>query len=107
MISASGIAPRYTTTGTGTTQDSTSNNSDPFANAAGGSLGKDEFVKLLVTQMQNQDPLNPMDGKELATQLAQFSSVEQLININDKLDNLAKLINPGTADSTGDTTQAA
>jgi flagellar hook assembly protein FlgD len=48
-----------------------------------------------------------MDGKELATQLAQFSSVEQLININDKLDNLAKLINPGAADSTGDTTQAA
>jgi flagellar basal-body rod modification protein FlgD len=109
MISASGITPRYTTTGTGTTQDSTSTSSstDPFASAAGGALGKDEFVKLLVTQMQNQDPLNPMDGKELATQLAQFSSVEQLININDKLDNLAKLINPGATESTGDTTQAA
>ncbi|HET6566883.1 MAG TPA: FlgD immunoglobulin-like domain containing protein, partial [Rhodothermales bacterium] len=41
--------------------------------------------KLLVTQMSNQDPLNPMDGQQFAAQLAQFSSVEQLINISDAL----------------------
>ena len=62
-------------------------------------MGKDEFVKLLVTEMQNQDPLNPMDGKELAVQLAQFSSVEQLMNINTKLDDLTTALkaSPATA----------
>lgn len=59
-----------------------------FGKPAGGSMGKDEFVKLLVAQMSNQDPLNPMDGKELAVQLAQFSSIEQLLNVNSKLDEL-------------------
>ena len=53
----------------------------------GGALGKDEFVKLLVAQMTHQDPLNPMDGTQMASQLAQFSSVEQLMNIGAKLDS--------------------
>lgn len=48
-------------------------------------LGKDEFLQLLVTQLSNQDPLNPLDGQEFAAQLAQFSTVEQLVNINDTL----------------------
>lgn len=48
----------------------------------GGVLGKDEFLKLLVAQMRHQDPLSPMKGEELAVQLAQFSSVEQLMNLN-------------------------
>ena len=48
-------------------------------------LGKDEFLKLLVAQLKNQDPTNPMDGQQMAAQLAQFSSVEQLISINETL----------------------
>ncbi|MCB0330639.1 MAG: hypothetical protein KDD70_13280 [Bdellovibrionales bacterium] len=45
-----------------------------------------EFLELLVTQLQNQDPLDPMQNEEFAVQLAQFSQVEQLIDINQKLD---------------------
>ena len=48
-------------------------------------LGKDDFIKLLVAQLKHQDPLNPQDGTQMATQLAQFSSVEQLMNINSTL----------------------
>lgn len=46
-------------------------------------LGKDDFLKLLVTQLRTQDPLSPMDGQQMAVQLAQFSSVEQLMVINE------------------------
>jgi flagellar basal-body rod modification protein FlgD len=49
------------------------------------SLGKDDFLNLLVTQMQNQDPLNPMDSTAFTAQLAQFSSLEELQNINETL----------------------
>ena len=49
-------------------------------------LGKDDFLKLLVTQLRTQDPLNPMDGQEMAVQLAQFSSVEQLMVINEGIE---------------------
>lgn len=61
-------------------------------NAPSGSskLGKDAFLQLLVAQMKNQDPTNPMDGRKLVTQLAQFNSVEQLINLNDGMSDLMK-----------------
>jgi len=54
-------------------------------------MGKDDFLKLLVTQLSNQDPLNPMDGQQFAAQLAQFSSVEQLLNINESMAAQAEL----------------
>lgn len=52
-------------------------------------LGQDAFLKMLVAQLQNQDPLNPMDGTDFSAQLAQFSQLEQLINLNDSMDSLA------------------
>jgi flagellar basal-body rod modification protein FlgD len=57
----------------------------------GGKLGKDEFLRLLVTQMQNQDPMNPMQGEEFAAQLAQFSSLEQLVGIGEQLASQAEM----------------
>ncbi len=47
----------------------------------GDNMGKDEFLKILVTQLQNQDPLNPMDDKEFIAQMAQFTSLEQMQNV--------------------------
>jgi flagellar basal-body rod modification protein FlgD len=51
----------------------------------GGKLGKDEFLRLLTTQLRYQDPMNPMDGHQLAADLAQFSGLEQLLNMNDAM----------------------
>lgn len=47
---------------------------------------KEEFLNILVTQLKNQDPLNPMENDRFAVDLAQFSQLEQLINLNDKFD---------------------
>jgi flagellar basal-body rod modification protein FlgD len=56
---------------------------------ASGEITRDDFMKLLIAQLQNQDPLSPLDNQEFAVQLAQFNSLEQLIGLNEKLDNLA------------------
>jgi flagellar basal-body rod modification protein FlgD len=49
---------------------------------------QDDFLKLLIAQLQNQDPLQPMDNQQFAVQLATFNSLEQLIGINNKLGSL-------------------
>lgn len=52
-------------------------------------MGKDEFLKLLTFQLQNQDPLKPMEQNKMAAELAQFSQLEQLTNLNSKFDDAA------------------
>jgi len=53
-------------------------------------MGRDAFLKLLVAQLKNQDPLKPQDDSAFVAQLAQFSSLEQTMGINDRLDTLSK-----------------
>jgi flagellar basal-body rod modification protein FlgD len=64
------------------------NNTSSLYDNTSNILGKDDFLTLLITQLQNQDPLNPTDSVEYTAQLAQFSSLEQLSNINQNLEYL-------------------
>ena len=68
--------------------DTKSKTSDQAAVSSAQDL-QNQFLNLLVTQLQNQDPLDPMDSVNFTSQLAQFSSLEQLTQINKGLDALA------------------
>ncbi len=55
-------------------------------------MGKEDFLAMLVAQLENQDPLNPMDGTDFSAQLAQFSQLEQLMNLNTSMETLASSV---------------
>ncbi|KQT45168.1 flagellar basal body rod modification protein [Aureimonas sp. Leaf454] len=69
------------------------------ADAKQASLDYDAFLKLLVAQMQNQDPLNPTDATQQLSQLAAFSNVEQSIKVNQKLESMMTLSSLNQADA--------
>jgi len=74
-----------TVTGATTAQGTTAN-----SNLGSTKLGKDAFLKLLTAQLANQDPMQPMDDKEFITQLAQFSSLEQMQSMNTNIETMTK-----------------
>ena len=61
---------------------------NPTSSSKSDILGKDDFLNLLVTQLRHQDPLSPMESAEFTSQLAQFSSLEQMSNVNTNLELL-------------------
>ncbi len=65
-----------------------SNYKKPTKQTGNSELGKDAFLQLLITQLQNQDPTNPMDDREFISQMAQFSSLEQMQNMTKAMESM-------------------
>lgn len=63
--------------------------SPPARTGGAGELGKQDFLQLLVAQLRNQDPLRPMEDREFITQLAQFRTLETMINLEERVQALA------------------
>lgn len=64
---------------------------DTAKTSTSGGVGQDTFLKLLIAQMKNQDPTQPQDSAQYIAQLAQFTSLEKLTSINDRLGQLLNL----------------
>ena len=94
------VGANGTTPPAGTTTASKS----PTANSTTGMASEQTFLQLLVAQIKNQDPMSPTDSMQFVTQLAQFSSLEQLIGINQGVNALnSHLPSTGATTPTGGT----
>jgi flagellar basal-body rod modification protein FlgD len=81
MITSATIAPNAATA---------ASRASAGTGAAHDVLGKNDFLRLLVTQLQNQDPMEPVSDREFIAQMAQFSALEQMTNVSQGLTELAK-----------------
>ena len=90
--------------------NSASNNSSSGSNsnAPGGVVANEStFLQLLVAQLKNQDPLSPTDSTQFVGELAQFSSLEQLTNINQNVGTIVNTVAPAAASSSAGTTSGS
>jgi len=100
-VAATTAAAQASSAATNSSQTAAASSTDSLATES-------TFLKLLVAQIQNQDPTQPADSMAYVTQLAQFSSLEQLININQGVTTLDQAVAPSSSGSTppvGGTTQ--
>jgi flagellar basal-body rod modification protein FlgD len=95
------------TSATGTSTAATDQNKNTPSTAATDSLNalsnEQAFLKLLVSQMQHQDPMNPTDSTQFLSQLTEFSQLEQLIHVRGDLDSLSGNAAPQTGAQTPQT----
>lgn len=89
-MTVTGAQGSYSAQSAQNTQKSSANTSNNNTMQLGDGLGKDSFLQLLITQMRYQDPLEPAKDTEYIAQLAQFNSLEQMQNLNNKFDKMLK-----------------
>lgn len=89
---------------TSTAYAATDTTTNSAATKGSSEISKDAFLQLLVAQIKNQDPLNPTDGVQFLTQLAQFSQLEQTMGIRDDLKTLTSAVEAGKSTDTQNTT---
>lgn len=91
------------TTPTGTSSATAASSASATSNLA----NQNTFLQLLVAQLQNQDPLNPEDGTQFVSQLAQLSELQQVISINQGVSNIATAITTPTPTTSASTQSSA
>lgn len=98
-----------TVSGTSSTTQSSSTQSALTSSTSIGGLAptEDTFLQLLVSQLQNQDPLNPADSTQFVGELAQFSSLEQLMQINQSTTSMAGVLAPSSSTSSSTSTSGS
>jgi flagellar basal-body rod modification protein FlgD len=86
-----------TVTPTPTNYTPPSSGSDPTTRKSGSTMGKDDFLKLFVAQLQHQDPMNPMQDTDMMGQMASFSTLEQVSNMASENTRIAQNLTASNA----------
>lgn len=96
------VQPNYNTTTSNTTTGSTAaanSSTSDVSNAVSQTLGQNDFLKLLVAELQNQDPSQSVDSTQFVAELAQFSSLEQMTNVATAVNKMDSDLNTLTQQS--------
>lgn len=89
-----------TISGTSSIASTTSSTTQTSDKKSNDELDQADFLRLLTTQLQNQDPTNPIDGQEFMAQMAQFSTLNAIIDMKKSIDTLVQLVETGSSTST-------